>query len=334
MKLSYEQAIQQVVAVLEFAKTSKQNALSTAKALVQAESEGLKGHGLNRLHTYAAQSLSGKVHGFATPSFEQLAPALGRVDAAHGFAYPALELAEKKLIEMVKTQGIAAIGVSRSHHCGACGQIVERLAQQGLIALMFANTPAAIAPWGGKTGVFGTNPIAFATPLQGRPPAVVDLSLSVVARGNLVANALNDVPIPDNWALDVDGNPTTDAKKGLKGTMRPMGEAKGVALAFMVEVLAAGLTGADFAAQASSFLEAEGAPPNTGQLMIAIDPLRFNPHFTTHMETLIQDILTQQGTRLSGEKRLEMREKTRKEGIIFHAGVIREAEALGYVFKV
>ena len=118
-----------------------------------------------------------------------------------------------------------------------------------MIAMMFANAPAAMAPWGGTRALFGTDPVAFACPLPDAAPIVVDLSLSKVARGHILTAIQKGEPIPEGWALDVDGKPTTDAKAALAGTMVPLGDAKGTALALMVELLAAGLTGANFAAK-------------------------------------------------------------------------------------
>ena len=146
---------------------------------------------------------------------------------------------QDELPEIAREQGVAAAAIRRSHHCGAAGHPVEALAEAGLVALLFANTPAAIAPWGGKLPVYGTNPIAFACPLPGRAPIVVDLSLSKVARGNILAAKQKGEPIPEGWALDADGEPTTDAAAALKGTMLPLGDAKGTALALMVELLRA-----------------------------------------------------------------------------------------------
>ena len=183
------------------------------------------------------------------------------VDAKYGFAYPALDMALAALPQAARKNGVAAAGIHHSHHCGVAGHPVEHLAQEGLVALLFANTPGAIAPWGGAKAVFGTNPIAFACPLPGRAPIVVDLSLSKVARGNILAAKQKGEPIPEGWALDADGKPTTDPTAALAGTMLPLGDAKGTALALMVELLAAGLTGANFAAEASSFLNAKARRP-------------------------------------------------------------------------
>ena len=250
-----------VVRTLTRCRTSDENARSVARALVAAEADGLKGHGLSRLPSYAAQAKVGKVDGFARPQLEQRRPAILAIDAANGFAYPALESAVTALPEAARATGVASAAIRRSHHCGAAGHPVERLAELGFVALLFANTPAAIAPWGGSKGLFGTNPIAFACPRPDGPPIVVDLSLSKVARGNILALKQRGERVPEGWALDPEGRPTTDPDAALRGTMLPLGDAKGTALALMVELLAAGLTGANFAAEASSFLDAKGPPP-------------------------------------------------------------------------
>ena len=238
-----------VTGALMRCRTSPDNAKCVARALVAAEADGLKGHGLSRVPTYAAQAKAGKVDGFAKPTLAWPKPAVAAIDAQNGFAFPALDLAVASLPKAARANGMAAAGIRRSHHAGAVGHPVERLAEAGLVGLMFANTPAAIAPWGGAKPLFGTNPIAFACPLPGGAPIVVDLSLSKVARGNILDAAQKGEAIPQGWALDAQGKPTTDAKAALAGTMLPLGDAKGTALALMVELLAAGLTGANFAAR-------------------------------------------------------------------------------------
>jgi (2R)-3-sulfolactate dehydrogenase (NADP+) len=310
-------------------RTGEANAASVARALVAAEADGLKGHGLSRVPTYAAQAKAGKVDGFAEPIASRPKPAVVAVDAAYGFAFPALDLAVSALPEAVRGQGIAAASIRRSHHCGAAGHPVERLAQEGLVALLFANTPAAIAPWGGSRGVFGTNPIAFACPLPDASPIVVDLSLSKVARGNILAAKQRGEPIPEGWALDAAGRPTTDPDAALKGTMLPLGDGKGTALALMVELLAAGLTGAAYAAEASSFLDAEGGPPGTGQLVLALEPQAFGGgDALTRFGALARMIEVQPGARLPGRRRLALRQKAAREGLQVADGLLREIESV------
>ena len=189
MRLSLGEAHALVMETLARCHTSGENAHHVADALVAAELAGQAGHGLRRVPSYAGQALTGKVDGFARPRSQATRPGALMVDAAHGFAYPALALAMDWLPGAARAQGVAVAGVRRSHHAGVAGWFVERLAGEGLVALMFANTPAAIAPWGGTRPIFGTNPVAFAAPVPGAAPIVVDLSLSTVARGRIMAAA-------------------------------------------------------------------------------------------------------------------------------------------------
>jgi (2R)-3-sulfolactate dehydrogenase (NADP+) len=318
MKLSLAEAEARLTDLFASAGASPANAASVAWALVMAEADGLKGHGLSRVPTYLAMLKSGKIDGRAVPIARQPKPGVLAIDAAHGFAYPAIDLAVIELPTIARAQGVVAAPIRRSNHCGAAGLHVERLAEQGLVALLFANTPAAIAPWGGAKPVFGTNPIAFAAPLAGREPLVIDMALSKVARGPIVAAKQKGEAIPEGWALDTAGKPTTDASAALAGTMVPLGDAKGATLALMVEVLAAALVGSHFAFQASSFLDDKGGPPDTGQLILAIDPHAMGgAWFDERMRLLAHAIEDQDGTRLPGMRRLALRAKARADGIEF-----------------
>jgi len=294
-------------------QTSEHNAKEVADALVSAEFDGQAGHGLSRIPSYVEQLTAGKVKGNVVPSLLSSKGSVIRVDANNGFAFPAISLAIKEITSACKKYGIAAASVSRSHHFGQAGRHVELLAEQGLIGLMFGNTPKAIPPWGGSKPLFGTNPIAFSAPRDNDAPMVIDMSLSKVARGKvMLANQQNE-KIPEGWAIDAEGKPTTDPKKALAGAMLPIGDAKGSALALMVEILAAGLTGSNFGFEASSFLDAEGDSPGVGQLIIAIDPSFFaGDSFGERTETIVDAILEQPSTRLPGDKRLEKRKLREK----------------------
>jgi (2R)-3-sulfolactate dehydrogenase (NADP+) len=252
------------------------------------------------------------------------------IDAANGFAFPAIDLAIQRLVPLCAKTGIAAAGLTQSHHCGQLGAHVECLAEAGCVAVMFANSPKAMAPWGGNAPLFGTNPIAFATPRQeGQPPLVIDLSLSKVARGKVMAAAKAGNDIPEGWALNASGDPTTDPKAALAGSMVPAGDAKGAALALMVEILSATLTGANHSYDATSFFDAEGDPPGVGQFIIAINTSHIGgPSFTNRLETLIEAILGQDGTRLPGEKRLRNRAHCRANGFAVAPHLITEIDGL------
>jgi (2R)-3-sulfolactate dehydrogenase (NADP+) len=318
-----------IAAALVACNTAEANARSVARALTQAEIDGQKGHGLSRVPSYAAQARSGKVDGRAVPEARQTRPGSIMIDVRSGFAYPAFDLAIAQLPALASANGIAAAGFVRSHHFGVVGRHVERLAEAGLVAIAFGNTPHAMAPWGGSRPLFGTNPIAFAAPLAGTAPLVIDLALSQVARGKILTAAQKGEPIPADWAVDEHGKPTTDAAAALKGALLPIGGSKGAALALMVEVLAAALVGANFGYEASSFFDAAGAPPGVGQILIAIDPGAFGGQsiFAERIVALV-GMIEGDGARLPGARRLALREKAAREGLAVDAKLLAEVRAL------
>lgn len=300
---------------------------SVAQALAAAEAEGQAGHGFSRLGDYVAQVRSGKIAAHAVPRCEAAGAAALVVDAGHGFAYPALELAIERGIQAAGDTGCAAVSVTRSHHCGALSVQVDRIARAGFIGLMVANAPAAIAPWGGKTPLFGTNPIAFAAPRAEGPPLVIDLSLSRVARGKVMNARKTGAQIPEGWALDSAGRPTTDPQAALAGSMVPIGEAKGTALALMVEILAAVLTGAQFSSEMSSYFTADGPPPGSGQFLLILRP-GDRDAFAARLEALLGQIAGMEGARLPGTRRLAALERAQSEGLHVPASYLAEARAL------
>jgi (2R)-3-sulfolactate dehydrogenase (NADP+) len=234
---------------------------------------------------------------------------------------------------MAAASGLAAAGFTRSHHFGVAGRHVERLAEAGLVALAFGNTPKAMAPWGGTQPLYGTNPIAFAVPNRSKPPIVVDMALSQVARGKILTAAQKGEAIPAGWAVDEHGASTTDAAAALKGALQPIGGAKGAALALMVEVLAVALTGARFGFEASSFFDADGPPPGVGQFLIVIDPGAFGgaDMFADRMAVLAGMIEGDGDARLPGSRRIALREKAAREGVTVDSKLLAEVRALAGV---
>lgn len=301
--------------VLVAAGTTTGTSAMVADALVRADADGLASHGVMRLPSYAGQARAGKVDGRAEPELTETGSAAIRVDARDGFAYPAIRLGLERAAGMVAGAGSVSVAIGNSHHAGVVGHHVEDLAEQGLAALGFTNSPAAIAPAGGGRAIFGTNPIAFACPRRNSPPIVIDTSLSRVARGRVKLAADRGEPIPDTWAVDAEGNPTTDASAAMQGAMLPIGGAKGSALVLMVELLCAALTGSNAGFQASSFFDAEGPPPGIGQFYVVFRPDAFDGGgFSDRVEDIAGAITGQSGARLPGSRRLEMRSRAAAEG--------------------
>ena len=256
-------------------------------------------------------------------------PAAVVVDGGLGFAYPAIDLTLAALAPLAKETGIAVAAIRRSHHFGQAGAHAEKLAQQGLVALVFGNAPKAMPFWGGKTPALGTNPIAFACPLPNGDPLVIDLAMSVVARGKIMAAQQKGEAIPEGWAVDAQGQPTTDAAAAMKGAMLPIGGAKGSALALMVEILAAALTGSAFGWESSSLFDDKGGAPNLGHSIIALDPERLSGgSFMTRMAVLLGAMDAEDGVRLPGLTRLTNRRASAEHGLSIPAKLYAEIKVL------
>jgi (2R)-3-sulfolactate dehydrogenase (NADP+) len=316
-----------VIRALVTGGTSETNATSTAQALVAAEVDGQAGHGLSRVPAYVAQVKSGKID--ARPTLVQTRPSAARIDVAGGFAFPALDLAVESLPPMASATGIAAAGLFASHHIGQAGRSVERLADQGLIALIVSNTPSAMAFPGGARAMMGTNPLAFAAPLPGRAPLVIDLALSLVARSKIVAAQKVGKAIPTEWATDSQGTPTSDPAAALAGALAPIGGAKGAALALMVEILCAALAGGQYGWEATSFLDDRGSSPAVGQLLLAIDTAAFSGvAFPSRMSSLLATVGAEAGVRLPGDRRLANRQRAQQNGISVAPDLYAQLEKL------
>ncbi len=328
VRLSLAEAHALCVAALTASDTAPENAESVAAALVSAEASGQGGHGLSRIPSYTGQSKSGKVNGRAIPVLHEIRPAVIRINAGNGFAFPAFDRALPELAVRAATHGLALATIAHSHHFGVAGWHCERLAEQGCIVFVYGNAPKALAPWGATEPVLGTSPIAFAAPGPDAP-IVIDMATTAVARGKILAAREIGEPIPEGWALGPDGRPTTDAATALQGTVAPMAGAKGAALSLMVEIMSACLTGAALAAEASGLFDPEGPPPDLGQTVIAIDAsLVSGGMFATRMADLVSIYDKLEGARLPGTRRLAEREKAAREGLHLKTALIEQIRGI------
>ncbi len=312
------------------AGTSEDNARPLARATAATEADGVASHGLAYIPIYCEHVQCGKVDGQAVPILETPRPGVVKVDAATGFAHSAIEQGFEALIAAARTQGIAALAVTNSYNCGVLGYHTYQLAQAGLVGLGFTNAPASIAPSGGATPVVGTNPFSIAVPDDdGQPAILIDQSASTIAKSEVMKHAREGKPIPVGWALDADGNPTTDPEVGLKGSMAPSGGYKGVGVALLTEVMAAALTGASLGIQASPFSGTAGGPPKTGQFFIAVDPSATSGDlFSDGISNLVQAIRSQDGAHLPGDGRRACRLAAQTEGVAVNVATLARIEAL------
>ncbi len=315
---SYEELNTLVQDALIHAGASPAQASATALALVAAESSGLPSHGLSRVTMYVAHLKAGRVLGDAVPVIKNQRASAVLIDAGNGFAFPACRLAIDEAIARASQTGIAIAAVTNSHHFGMASYHLDAVASAGMVGIACGNSPAAMPAAGGKRPIFGTNPIAAIFPREGRHPVSIDLSLSEVARGKLMMAVKKGEAIPLGWALDADGNPTTDPKQGLEGSMLPMGGVKGAMLALVVELLVTTLTGAQFGAEADTFFVDEGNQPRLGQAFIVIDPnaLGGTAVYGERIEALLAAMLVDEGVRLPGQRRFDLMAKAGAQGNI------------------
>ncbi len=306
-----------------------ENAASLARAVAAAERDGLASHGLAYLPTYCEHLDCGKVFGTAEPKLAQTAPGVLVVDAASGFAHPAIALGLAALEKLARTQGVASLAVRNSYNCGVLGYHTEQIAAAGLVGIGFTNAPASIAPWGALKPVLGTNPWSLAVPGAGGAAFVIDQSASVVAKSEVMKRARAGETLPPGWALDADGKPTTDAQAALKGTMMPAGGAKGVGAALLVEVMAACLAGATPGVRASPFSGPAGGPPRTGQFFLALDPgASSGGRFAEMLGVVTAAFTAEPGARLPGSRRLAARARAEREGVAVDAALLARVRAL------
>jgi (2R)-3-sulfolactate dehydrogenase (NADP+) len=332
MRITLDEARALARNALSAAGATPRMAALTAEALVAAEAAGQGGHGLSRVPQYAAFLANGRADGMAEPAVIAERGGAALVDARHGLAYPALALAVEEGASRAASHGVAFIGITNSHHSGAMGLPVASLASRGLVALAFTNSPAAMPVPGGRRPLMGTNPVAAAFPRRGAEPLIIDMALSEVARGKIMLAAKEGRAIPEGWALDAEGKPTTDAQAALSGAMLAMGGAKGALLALVVELLCAALTGSAFGFEADSFFQDEGNRPRLGHAILAVDPgaLAGRDAVLDRIEAFAAAMSADPDVRLPGSRRGALAARAAAEGIQVPAPLLDRLRALGH----
>lgn len=332
-QLTLAQTHEWVEKVLLHCGASAGMAAATARSLVRAEAQGIASHGLSRVPQYATHLKNGRADGQAVPQVVRRKGAAVLVDAGQGLAFEACEVAVREAVAVAREQGVCFVGVSNSHHCGVLVDHLRPVAQAGFVGMGFANSPSAMPVAGGKHAILGTNPIAAIFPRQGHDPLMIDLSLSEVARGKLMVAAKEGREIPLGWAVDAQGQPTTDPKAGLAGSMLPVGAAtspKGAMLALVVELLVTAVIGAQFGFEASSFFVDEGNQPRIGQAFLVIDPgaLAGAQSYFSRIEVLISEMLVDDGVRLAGVRRLALERAAADKGVNIPDALLAQLQAL------
>lgn len=314
---------------------SREAAEALGSNMATAEQDGALSHGIFRIDAYVATLRSGWVDGRAVPEVEDVAPGQVRVNANNGFTLPATAAARDLFVSKARQTGIATLLVRNSHHFSALWPDVEPFAREGFVAMSMVNSMATVVPFGGREPVYGTDPLAFAAPREGGDPLVFDMATSTMSNGDVQIAAREGVQLPPGSGVDANGQPTTDPDAVLNGgALLTFGGYKGSAIAMMIEIMGAALTGGKFSFEVD-WSEHEGAAtPHTGQFILIIDPSRGATRpFAQRVETLIGRLRMAGVERLPGERRYATRSRNLAEGIPIAAAELErlKALALGHV---
>ena len=280
-------------------------ASEVAKAIRKAEATGNLICGLYYLESYCKQLVTGRVKGTVEPVVSVPKAASVKVDAGFGFAQPAFKHGLAKAVEVVKDTGTCSLAICHAHTCTSLGYFTEQIAQAGLLGIGFTNASAVVSPPGGNKAVIGTNPIAMSVPAKSGGLAFqFDQSTSAVALGKITMAASANESIPVGWAVDENGEPTTDPKAALKGSLVSTGGYKGYGFGLMAEVLAAAITGSVNSVDVKGLKVPEGEPHNLGQFYYILDPQAVSGDaFWQRLATLSDAVDVQEGARLPGANR-------------------------------
>lgn len=274
----------------------------SARCIVASDRWGIGSHGLMRLPFYLERLKAGGINPRAELKVVTDLPSLMVFDGEDGLGHWQVQRAAEIASERAMKNGIAAVGVGRSSHCGALGIYVWPMINRGLVGIAFSTGPAVMPPWGGSEPLLSTSPIAAGIPTN--PPTVVDLATSAVARGKIAAKAQSNQPLEPGWAFTKSGEPTVDAKEALAGMLAPLGGAKGYALAVLVESLTGVLIGPSIAKKIPDMFDSakSAEPQEISHLIIAIDAAKLSVDGSSRTEEFAEAV-TQTGGRLPGSNR-------------------------------
>lgn len=307
-----------------------------ADNLIKAELKGIESHGLSRFPVYLKRLRQGLVNPKPSLKITQVLPGILSVDGDNGLGAVVTVLALEKGMEIAEKIGICAIGIKKSNHFGISTYYCERAADQGFASIILTNSPPATPPWGGREPYFGTNPMAFGMPRLQKPHIIVDLATSVVARGKIIKAAERKETIPEGWALDKEGYPTTDAKAALEGVLLSIAGPKGYALSLAVEHLAGVFTGAGYGREVAWQYGNSKEPANVGHFLVLIkgDAFLSWTEYHERVEKFIAEIKTNalapgfSEVKLPGEREWEKEQARTQEGIQVESGLRESFKAI------
>lgn len=308
MKVTVTEIEERSFAALTAHGAGKRQARAVAKAVARAEALGNVICGLYYLESYCLQLTSGRVKGLVDPVVSRPKPGSVLSDARFGFAQYAFEVALNAATKAARTNGVATLAIAHAHTCTSLGYFTEQIAGEGLIGVGFTNASPVVAPPGGNKAVIGTNPIAMSVPGEDELAMHFDFSTSAVALGKITMAKAAGEAIPLGWAVDANGQPTTDPEAALKGALVSAGGYKGWGFGLMAELLAACMTGSVNSLDVSGLKLPDGPPHGLGQFYILMDPGTYHDGFGDRFVRVAQAVAEQDGARIPGAHRQVMTE--------------------------
>ena len=269
---------------------SKNHALISTNALINAELVGAYGHGLSRLKMYCNRISKKVINSKPKIKIKKISQSISHIDADNGIGFVSADLAIKTAIKHAQKTGIGMVAVKKSGHYGLSGYYAEQAVKKNLIIMIYTNAPPAVAPHGALKSLFGTNPICFGTPTGSKIPFILDTSISMINRGKIRVAARNNQKIPENVALDKFGKPTTDAKKALEGVQLPIAGFRGSGLAWMVDILSGVLTGGNHSGKVKDPFNDFSGPQNIGHLFITFKANLFQKNYNQRIKENIRRV--------------------------------------------
>lgn len=323
-KVTLGSQLERAKSLLERVGLPSDQAATSARAIVASDRWGIGSHGLMRLPFYLERLQAAGINPSARLKTVTDLPSLVIYDGENGLGHWQLQRAAEVAAERAAINGIAAVGVGASSHCGALGIYTAPITRKGLVGIIFSNGPAVMPPWGGHTPVLSTSPIAAGIPTY--PPTIIDMATSAVARGKIAAKAQSGEPLEPGWAFTADGQPTTDAKAALSGMLAPLGGAKGYALAVLVESLTGALIGPTLAAKVPDMFSHEAAakPQGISHFVIAIDAKKLSVDGDSSRLSDFVEVVDQAGGRMPGANRVDPENLSETDEIVVADSVLQE----------
>ena len=322
--------------VLEKLGVPRKDAEEVTDCLLQADLRGVDSHGVIRLPVYASRIRKGVVNPRPTPRIVSSHAAAALLDGDNGLGPVVGSRAMEDALDLAATFGIGFVGVRHTNHFGIAAFYVQKAIRRNFIGLAASNAPPHMAPFGGRSRFLGTNPFAVGIPAGKRLPLLFDASTSVVARGKIIVAAQEGKPIPAGWAIDPEGNPSTDAVTALAGAVLPFGGPKGSAISFIIDILCGVLTGSSFALHLNA-LEDLGTEQNLGHVFVALKTDLFMPaeEFAARMDAILGMLSASPpapGTERvlsAGELEMENEARNRAFGVPLVPSIVDQLATLG-----